>query len=89
MDSAKALNADEGWWSFPWIMSNINKKQAILLLCDIYECFLYKNCRIMLNSNEYYYLALLPMFDVTFVIYVCMCGQMARWIFFGWNDKKL
>ena len=66
------------------------KKNKPFCCCVIFTNVFYtKIVALMLNSNEYYYLTLLPMFDVTFVMYVCMCGQMVRWIFFGWNDKKL
>ena len=55
------------------------QKNKPFCCCVIFTNVFYtKIVALMLNSNEYYYLTLLPMFDVTFVMYVCMCGQMVR-----------
>ena len=53
-------------------------KSKLFCYCIIFTNVFYtKIVALMLNSNEYYYLTRFPMFDVTFVMYVCMCGQMA------------
>ena len=54
-------------------------KAAILLLCDIYECFLYKSCRInAFNSNEYIISMCMPALGLMLRLsYMFVC--VGRW----------
>ena len=56
-------------------------KTAILLLCDIYKCFLYTKIVVvlMLNSNEYH-ISLHWMIRLFYIcMYVCMFACVGRW----------
>ena len=65
-------------------------KSKLFCYCIIFTNVFYtKIVALMLNSNEYYYLTRLPMFDVTFVMYVCMCGQMAPVNIFWMKWQKI